>query len=227
MLPLFLIAMVVALVTASDILVDWVWFDALGFGAVFLTMWTAKLAVFALTASLVGGTRALNGLLAVRASGQPVRQLRLVRGAGDAGDLADFLDRAAAILPWRSLSVTFAVVLGLVLGLYEASNWDLFLKWRYAVPFGRTDPVFAQDLGFYSFSLPVYGAVRNLAFVVVLLAAVSTLTIYVGRGAIDLTHGVPQMQPQMMRHLSVLLALFFLVKAGDYLTPALWAVIER
>ena len=216
-LTILLVAMVVSLAAASDILVDWLWFDALGFGAVFLTMWTAKLAVFALTASLVGSALALNGLLAVRATDSPVRQLRLVRGAGDYVDLADLLNRSTVTFSWRALSVTFAIVFGLVLGLYEASNWDLFLKWRYAVPFGRTDPVLAHDLGFYIFSLPVYCALRNLAGVLLLLAAVGALAVYVGRGALDLTQGVPQVQAEVMRHLSVLLALFFLVKAGDYL----------
>lgn len=212
-----LVAIVVALAAASDVLVDWFWFDALGFGAVFLTTWKAKLAVFGMTASLVGGALAINGLLAVRASGSPERRLRLVRGAGDYREVTDLLDFSAATFPWRTFIVTFAVVLGLLLGLYEASNWELFLKWRYAVPFGRSNPVLAHDLEFYMFSLPVYVTLRNLAGVLLLLAVVSALAVYGGRDAIDLTQGVPQVQPRVIRHLSVLFALFFLAKAGDYL----------
>jgi len=172
-----LIATVVCLAAVSDVLVDWFWFDALGFSAVFLTIWKAKLAVFAVTAILVGSALAFNGLLAVRATDSPVRQLRLVRGSDAYEDFADLINRTAMTLSWRSLNMTFAIVLGVVPGLYEASNWDLFLKWCYAVPFGRTDPVLARDLGFYLFSLPVYSAVLNLAFLVVLLATVSALTI--------------------------------------------------
>lgn len=212
-----LVAIIVSLVAASDVLVDWFWFDALGFGAVFLTMWKAKLAVFGMTGSLAGGALAINGLLAVRPSGAPERRLRLVRGSGDDGAVADFLNFSTATVPWRTLIVTFAVVLGLLLGLYEAGNWELFLKWRYAVPFGRSDPVLAQDLGFYIFSLPGYVTLRNLAGVLLVLAVVSAVAIYGGRGALDLTQGVPQMQPRMIRHLSVLFALFFLAKAGDYM----------
>lgn len=81
-----------------------------------ILMWTASFAVFALTTSLVGSALALNGLLAVRATNPPVRQLRLVRGTSDYGEFTDFLDRAATTLLWRSLSITFAVVCGLVLG---------------------------------------------------------------------------------------------------------------
>ena len=96
-----LVAIIVSLVAASDVLVDWFWFDALGFGAVFLTMWKAKLAVFGMTGSLAGGALAINGLLAVRPSGAPERRLRLVRGSGDDGAVADFLNFSTATVPWR------------------------------------------------------------------------------------------------------------------------------
>jgi uncharacterized membrane protein (UPF0182 family) len=35
------IAAVVAFAVLSDLLVDWLWFDALGFGPVFVTVWRA------------------------------------------------------------------------------------------------------------------------------------------------------------------------------------------
>ena len=108
-------------------------------------------------------------------------------------------------------------LLGLVFGLIQASNWELFLKWYYAVPFERVAPVLGHDLGFYILSLPVYVVVRDLALLITLLAIVSVTAVYWGRGAIDFASGFPQLGASVIRHLSVLLALFFLVKAGDYL----------
>ena len=37
----------------------------------------------------------------------------------------------------------------------EASSWDIYLKGFYGAPFGRTEPAFGNDLGFYVFSLPL------------------------------------------------------------------------
>ena len=99
----------------------------------------------------------------------------------------------------------------------QASNWELFLKWRYAVPFERVAPVLGHDLGFYIFALPVYGVVRDWALLIILLAVLSATAVYWGRGAIDLEPGFPQLGASVIRHLSALFALFFLVKAGDYL----------
>jgi uncharacterized membrane protein (UPF0182 family) len=46
MLFILLIAVIVSCAVLSGFLVDWLWFDALGFGAVFITVWKAKLAAF-------------------------------------------------------------------------------------------------------------------------------------------------------------------------------------
>lgn len=115
------------------------------------------------------------------------------------------------------IMLMFATVLGLVFGLIQASHWEVFLQWRYAVPFERVAPVLGHDLGFYIFALPVYGAVRDWALLITLLAIVSVTAVYWGRGAIELESGVPQLRASALRHLSALFALFFVVKAGDYL----------
>lgn len=55
LLPLFLVLIAVSVSCAvlSGFLVDWLWFDSLGFGAVFLTVWKAKVAAFGIG---VGGS---------------------------------------------------------------------------------------------------------------------------------------------------------------------------
>jgi uncharacterized membrane protein (UPF0182 family) len=215
LLPTLLVVLVV-FAAASEVLVDWLWFDALGFGAVFITMWKAKLVVFSVTLLMAGGALALNGLLAVRATSPRVRRLQLVRSPDNNEGFADLFDPFSGRFPWRASVLGFAIVGGLVFGLVEAANWELFLKWRYAAPFGRIDPVLGHDLGFYVFSLPVYATGRNVALFLVVFAVISAASVYGARGAIEATQGGLQVSAAVVRHLSVLLALFFLAKASDY-----------
>ncbi|TMA59152.1 MAG: UPF0182 family protein [Deltaproteobacteria bacterium] len=214
---LVLIAVVVAFTALSGFLVDWLWFDALGFGTVFITVWKAKAAAFGIAAGVSWVVLAGNGLLAARIPTLRVRQFRLVLNPRDREGLPEVIEFSPETLPWRTIVLVFATVLSLVLGLVQASHWEVFLKWRHAVPFERVAPVLGQDLGFYIFALPVYGVVRDWALLIIILAALSATGVYWGRGAIDLQPGFPQLGAPVIRHLSALVSLFFLVKAGDYL----------
>jgi len=189
-----LVVVAVLLAAVSHIVVDWLWFDALGFGAVFLTIWKAKLTIFGIAASIATGVFAINGLLAVRAFGPRTRRLRLVSNADNTKEFTSFLDLSATRFPWRASILTLAAVLGLFLGFYAAWHWELFLKWRYAVPFGRVDPILGHDLGFYLFLLPVYRIMRTFVFLLLVLASISAVGVYWGCGAIDLTRGMPEVK---------------------------------
>ena len=86
------VAAVVVLAASSEILVDWLWFRSLGFGAVFATVWSARVAAFGIAALASWIVLVANGLLAARAAGPLVRRLRLVRGNGDPDRLPDTLE---------------------------------------------------------------------------------------------------------------------------------------
>jgi uncharacterized membrane protein (UPF0182 family) len=219
-LPLLIAAalvIVLALAGAalSGFLVDWLWFGTLGFGAVFATTWQTKVITFGVAASLSTMLLALNGVLAARARPPQVRRLRIMRGNGHDG-VPDIVEFTPENLPWRAIAVGLAAVLGLFIGVAQAANWASFLNWLYGVPFGRTDPLFAKDLGFYVFVLPVYGIMRDWGILLVFLAILMAGGMYWTRGAIDVESGTPRASPAAVRHLSALLAIFFIVKAADY-----------
>jgi len=69
------------------------------------------------------------------------------------------------------LTVTVAVILGLLIAWGETGGWDLILWFIHQTSYGRNDPLFDKDIGFYLFSLPVYVAVKNLLLWILLLAA--------------------------------------------------------
>ena len=215
-LAVLIVAVLASFTALAGFFVDWLWFDSLGFVAVFATVWRTKVAVFGLAAGASAALLAANGLVAARAHAPRVRRLRLVRGNGGGIELPDFLEFSPDTLPWRTLVLLGAVLLGVFVGLAQASSWDTVLEWLYGVPFGRVDPVFGRDVGFYMFVLPLYGLVRDWALLMTFLAAASALGLYWVHGSIDLEQGAPRLSPAAIRHLSLLLAFFFLVKTGDY-----------
>src|SRR5215813_12499563 len=104
-----LIAVFMAFAVLSDFLVDWLWFDALGFGPVFVTVWQARVAAFVVAAGISWVVLAVNGLLAARASTVRVRTLRLVRNLGNGGErLSEVVDLSLESLPWRTIVLVFA-----------------------------------------------------------------------------------------------------------------------
>jgi len=211
------IALLVVLASASGVLVDWLWFRSLGFAAVFSTAWRARLAVFAVAAVASWLFLSLNGLLAARVKGPRARRLRMVRPSGDPMGTPEVIELSLEHFPWRLVVVAVSTLLSFFIGLTYAGNWESFLKWWYAVPFAKTDPLFGRDLAFYVFTLPVWGAARDWSLLVVFLAAAMSAAVYWGRGAIEFGQGPPRLTPAPVRHLSLLLAAFFLAKAGDYL----------
>jgi uncharacterized membrane protein (UPF0182 family) len=211
------LAALVVLAASSGVLVDWLWFRSLGFAAVFTTAWKARLTLFAVAAGASWLFLSLNGLLAARAKGPPARRLRMVRPSGDPMSPPEVIELSLERFPWRIAVLGVSTLLSLVIGLTYAGKWESLLKWWYAVPFAKTDPLFGRDLAFYVFTLPVWSAARDWALLVVFLAALMAAAVYWGRGAIDTERGTPRLAPAPVRHLSLLLAAFFLVKAGDYL----------
>jgi uncharacterized protein len=220
-LAALLVAGVVSLTTLTGFLVDLLWFESLGFGAVFSTVWHTKVAVFGIAAGGAAFLLTANGLVAVWMRAPRVRRLRVVRANRGNGEgfpgLPEVFEFPLESVPWVAIVLVGALLFGLFIGLGQSGNWESFLKWLYAVPFGRVDPVFGHDLAFYVFTLPVVGVARDWALLTLFLATVFAGGLYWARGAIVVEDGFPKLSAAVVRHLSVLLAVFFLVKAGDYL----------
>ena len=98
----------------------------------------------------------------------------------------------------------------------ETGGWDLILRFIYQTPYGRNDPLFDKDIGFYLFSLPVYVAVKNLLLWILLLAALMAGAIYFLHDDISLDPPAWSVSPSAIAHGSALLGLYFAVKAWSY-----------
>jgi uncharacterized protein len=202
----------------GDFLVDWAWFSAVGYLPVFWITLGAKGGIFLAAFGLSGAFLWLNGVLASRWSGRgaPAHPLlfdwQSVRGR----TLREVLRLLHGHIWWRVLLAALAGVLAALIGAAEMGNWDTLLRWLYQVPYGRSDPVFGKDIGFYLFSLPAYVALKNWMLLTLASGALFAASIYWIQGDIDFDSQRPSASPTVLGHGSALLGLFFAVKAWSY-----------
>src|SRR5262245_7025465 len=196
-LAVALIAILVMLAILSRFFVDLLWFESLGFRAVFTTVWFTMIVVFGIAAVLSFTILLINGLIAARVTSASSRGQRGFRVVGrNAQGLPELIEFSLDKIPWRLIIPAVALFVGLVIGLAQTGNWDTILKWLYAVPFGRVDPLFGHDLGFYVFSLPVYELLRDWGTTIIFWSAVLALSIYWLRGDVIYQQpGFPTLSP--------------------------------
>lgn len=201
----------------DTLLVDWLWFDALGFHQVFTTTVVAELAIFGIVWVVGFIAFLLNGLIALGLSHDRER-LHVVRRSDQVTEvnLPELIRSLGDRIPWKLLVTGAAALLALFIAQGEASSWDVYLKALYGVPFGLREPAFGRDVGFYVFRLPLLEEIRDLFLTLVILSAALSGVIYWARGALDFRESPPRIAGGCAAHFSVLLAVFFLQRAFAY-----------
>ena len=169
--PIAIIVFLFALGRISSVVVDWAWFSSIGYVGVFWTAFVTKAALFVVVFAVSTLLLWANATLAVRFASGP-----LLPGSAAFGPFAAVRalpgspGLALSPLMWRLLILAVALVLALLIAMGESGRWDLILRFIYQAPFGRNDPLFDKDIGFYIFSLPLYVALKNWLLWVLLLA---------------------------------------------------------
>jgi uncharacterized membrane protein (UPF0182 family) len=212
-----IIVVLIILGVADEYLVDLLWFSALGYRSVFLTALFARLAIFVVALVISAGVFYLSGAHALHASPDRER-LRVVRFPEDMKQLSlpDVIRSLGERVPWRLLIGAAALLLGIFVAVGEASNWDTYLKAIYGASFGIVEPAFGRDAGFYVFTLPLLTDLRDLALLMIFLAAAVGAGVYWARGSLDFREAPPRISGAAVGQFSVLLGLFFLQRAYSY-----------
>src|SRR5579859_497515 len=199
----------------SGFLVDWLWFSSIGYPSVFWTIIAAQAMLFIAVFVASAGAVWLSGLLALRYAGRsaPARS-----GAGFPlpQTLPEILRQVSPRLPWRLFIGGVALLLGLSIAAGEISSWDIALRFFNQIPYGKSDPVFGNDIGFYLFSLPVYVSIKNWLLLLLFCSAAVAGAVYWARGDIALDRRPPGLSRAAIVHASALLGVFFALKAWSY-----------
>ena len=221
--PLRLVALAIALLlfmagpSLVGFVTDYMWFDELGYADVFITILKAQGLSFTVVFAVAALWLALNFRVALSVIGNVRPVFRTSEGI-------------EIPLPGRQqmqlIASGVAVVVAALFGLFGSGQWETFLSWWYAVPFGELDPVLGRDAAFYVFSLPFFRLALGLAQGLVLLAALASAGVYFLSGS--LTSAFPsslRLTPGARRHLSLLGAAFLLMLAvGAWLSRAEYLV---
>ncbi len=187
---------------------DYLWFDALGHEGVFVSVFGAQVVLVALFTLLFFGILFTNLTVADRLA-------PLVRPPGPEEDLLRGYHLIVGSRRWLVrfvLSGLFALIAGLGVG----GRWEEWLLFTNGVDFGILDAQFGRDIGFYVFQLPFLSFVVNWLFATFIVTLVVTTLFHYINGGIRLQTTGERVQPAVKAHLSVLLGLVALVRAGDY-----------
>ncbi|MFH2076870.1 MAG: UPF0182 family protein [Pseudomonadota bacterium] len=201
---LFIAALVLLVVFLRIIglITDWFWFQEVGYQQIFTVTLLAKIK----TGFLFGAVFFLilygSLLIALRLSREPLF-----------GDQAGSFD-----IPLRQMEPGALKILvsagSLLFGLFAAANgsdqWENFLRFVNATPFGVSDPLFQKDIGFYVFQFPfllhIYGWLK---FVLMVTAAATGFIYLIRRSFLFIPPRVWKIAPAARAHLALLVALFF------------------
>ncbi|MGE5620393.1 MAG: UPF0182 family protein [Sphingomonadaceae bacterium] len=201
---------------AVGLYTDWLWFSSLGFQSIFVTVLQAKVLAF------VAGAAAflLPALVSVSVARAIMAKHHTVSIREDGG--IAYIVQLGQDVPRRIVAIgasLLAVVASVAMGMSAASQWETALKFLNSRPFGYSDPLFNQDVGFYFFNLPFFRFLQGWAFsslvvILFLTAAVYMVSLYEGR--IGLDPGVFSANRGAKLHLMLLAALLALVIAAAH-----------
>lgn len=196
---------------------DLLWFDALGFLHTFWVMILSKLGVrlvvtlifiFFIFSNLLLTRRTLINYINIRKNNELDK---------------DFTAENAEILEWinpNRLGLTYlviSIILGFLFSIGGQEVWQIVLRYFNSTPFAKVDPIFGRDISFYVFKLPFYSFIKEMGLTLVILTFVLVGVIYIFASGIKTIDELrDKLLFQAKLHKTILIIIFFLLKAWDY-----------
>lgn len=212
------LALLLLLGPLIGVLTEYWWYQTLGRSAVFVTVLLARLGVAAVMAAIMFAMMAINLIFVIRSrphDGVWVADnvFELSRGP----QLAVFVRRLAF--------VTSAVAC--VAAFFEASShWPEWLMFHNGGSFGRVDPIFGLDYGFYVFRLPFLEYLIRWVFFALLVCLFASAGFHVLVRSVQITPRRLFIAPVVRHHALVLVALMMAVYAV-HVHMSTYALLEK
>ena len=199
---------------------EWLWFGEVGYQPVMAAMLRSQGALFTIAFVSVFVWLALNLRLAVSS-------------LTDSRPMYTTAEGFHIALPGRrqfqAIANGVALVIALLIALYAAGQWNVWMAWRNAVPFNQPDPLLGRDVAFYVFTLPFLEFVRSMIQFAIVVAGLGSAALYFLSGSLVSTFPAPtlSLSETARRHLSLLGAAFLLtlsfaawLQQAEYLVPS-------
>jgi uncharacterized membrane protein (UPF0182 family) len=187
---------------------DFLWFDSLGLSSVWRGVLGAKIALGVIFTGVFFALLWINLLIADRIAPR-------FRPTGPEEEL---LERYYDLVGRRSGQIRFvvAVLFALIAGAGVSQQWRSWVLFTNRVDFGVRDPLHGVDAGFYVFQLPFLGFVVGWLFASFVIILIITVVAHYLNGGVRVQTPGQRVTPAVKGHLSVLLGVLALIKAGDY-----------
>jgi uncharacterized membrane protein (UPF0182 family) len=192
---------------------DFLWFDSLGYDAVWRGVLGAQISLAVIFVVIFFAICWVNLYIADR----------LAPKFPPAGPEQEALERFRDAIGHRTglFRIAIALFLALIAGLGMSQEWRSWLLFVNGGDWGQTDALFDTDLGFYVFKLPFLTSVADWAFASILIILVVTIAAHFANGGIRVQPTGPgavgpRVTSQVKAHISVLLGVLALIRAGGY-----------
>ena len=179
-----LVLLIVGAVTMwTDLFVDILWFDNLGYGLYFWMRHLYQYAVFAAVLLVFFLVFFLNFWMAARF-------LKTDAPADKSPDpAADRTRRRRLRHAFQTGTIWFYGPLSLVLGVLIAlplfTRWEAFLFYIFGPNMGVADPFLGRDVSFYLFSFPIYRLLQRRLLIALLVLTVSLMLLYISKNRVQ------------------------------------------
>jgi uncharacterized membrane protein (UPF0182 family) len=208
-LPVLALVALLALAGQSiPLYTDWLWFDAVGFSSVFLTMLFTQIFLALLFGGICFTILYLNLSLIHRSPATDV----LV-------ELEDHLGLPSRFIlePYiKRFLLPATVILSLLAALQAIGQWEAALRFLYPTPFQVQDPLFQKDLSFYIFRLPFLNFIYQWLITLLLVTALLVALAYILYRGIQFTPQGLRFSTWARSHLLALIGATLFLKAWAY-----------
>ncbi len=164
-----IIFLFIILGVVSSFIVKYLWMDGLGYENIFWTIKVTEIVLFLISLIFVLLYIAVN----IRFLSKEIRPIHLDLGQGPQGtpNMAH-----VSVKQIKTILYTFAIIISLFFAFSFSAQWNEYLRFLHAQPFGTADPLFGNDVSFYVFTLPFIETVQNsLALLFFFVTAVMTV----------------------------------------------------
>ena len=205
---LFLVALLILASQSVPLYTDWLWFEALGFSSVFLTIILTR----SLLALIFGGicfTILYLNLFLVHRS--PATDVLI--------ELEDHLGLPSRFIlePYiKRFLLPVTGILSLLAALQATGQWQAALRFLHPTPFQIQDPLFQRDLSFYIFRLPVLNFLYQWLMTVLVVSTLLVAIAYILYRGIQITSQGVRFSMWVRSHLLALIGALLFLKAWGY-----------
>lgn len=204
------LAVILFLIASTRFYTDVLWFNEVGLSSVLWKSLRTQFGTGLVVGLITGLVVLLNLWIAGRSAPTYVRPS--IEGRPDPFDR--YRQMLRPFVGWIRVAIAFFV--GISSGVAASTSWQEFLLWANRTSFGKTDPQFGKDIGFYVFELPFITTVVDWFWFAIMASLFVSLAAHYFHGSIRPEVGLRGVLPGALAHISVLLGLLAVIKAVQY-----------